>query len=296
MTEDPSASRQACIVGYGDIGSRVAALLQKENITVSGLARSKSSAQKMKQDDVIAITADLDNIDSLNNLPLANSLLFYFAPPPGKGLTDPRMKNFLSSLDRKKFPRKIVYISTSGVYGDQSGGWVTEESPTRPGAERAHRRLDAENQLRQFRLDLSVEVVILRVGGIYGPGRLPEQRIRDKIPVIQEQLAPKTNRIHSDDLARICLAAARHGRDGEVYNVSDGCDSNMTEYFFQVADHLGLERPPSVDWPGAKKILSPGMLSYLRESRRMDNSKMLNELNVTLEYPNLRSGLADISL
>ena len=138
--------------------------------------------------------------------------------------------------------------------------------------------------------------MILRVGGIYGPGRLPEKRIRDQIPVIHETLAPKTNRIHADDLAEICIAAAKYGRDGEIYNVSDGCDSNMTEYFFQVADHLGLARPPSIDWETAKNVLSPGMLSYLRESRRMNNSKMLKELRIRLKYPDLISGLKNISL
>lgn len=284
------------IIGFGDIGSRVARLYLQEKKTVSGLARSPSSSQQMKDIGVDPVKADLDQVQSLQDLPLANALIFYFAPPPATGKTDPRMEHFLACLDSSNLPRKIVYISTSGVYGDQSGNWVTEATPTRPGAERAHRRLDAENKLRQFRQQNSVETVILRVGGIYGPGRLPEKRIREKIPVINEELAPKTNRIHADDLAAICVAAAKRGLDGEIYNVSDGCDSNMTEYFFQVADHLGLERPPCVDWETAKEVLSPGMLSYLRESRRMDNSKMIKELAISLKYPNLASGLANISL
>lgn len=294
--ENPGISTEAFIIGYGDIGSRVARLYLQENSTVSGLARSPSSAQQMKDIGVTPVTADLDDIQSLEGLPLANSVVYYFAPPPLKGLTDPRMENFLASLGSNSLPRRIVYISTSGVYGDQGGGWVTEDTPTNPGAERSHRRLDAENRLRQFRQQYSVELVILRVGGIYGPGRLPEKRIRDHIPVIREELAPKTNRIHADDLAAICVAAGKSGRDGEIYNVSDGCDSNMTEYFYLVADHLGLERPPAVDWNTAKEVLSQGMLSYLRESRRMDNSKMLKELDITLKYPDLASGLANSSL
>jgi nucleoside-diphosphate-sugar epimerase len=152
-----------------------------------------------------------------------------------------------------------------------------------------------------------VEIVILRVGGIYGPGRLPEKRIRNAVPVLRQELAPKTNRIHADDLARICFAAGKYGHDGEIYNVSDGCDTdgeiynvsdgcdtNMTEYFFQVAEHLGLPKPPTVDWEKAESTLSKGMLSYLRESRRIDNSKMLSELHINLKYPDLLSGLAGI--
>ena len=282
------------IIGYGDIGRRVATLYLSNKNPVTGLARSESSFQLMKDDNVIPAYADLDDINSLSGLSLADSLVFYFAPPPPTGTSDPRMKNFLASLDRKKLPRKIIYISTSGVYGDQAGQWVTENTPTKPGAERSFRRLDAENQLQQFRSEQAVKTVILRVGGIYGPGRLPEQRIREAVPVLKQELAPKTNRIHADDLANICVAAEKYGRDGEIYNVSDGCDSNMTEYFFQVARHLGLAQPPTIEWDEAENTLSKGMLSYLRESRRMDNSKMLKELHVRLKYPHLLSGLTAI--
>ncbi len=282
------------IVGYGDIGRRVASLYRNNKVPVTGLARSESSFQLMKDDDVTAVTADLDDIDSLSGLSLAGTLVFYFAPPPPTGTTDPRMKNFLASLDMEKLPRKIIYISTSGVYGDQAGQWVTENTPPKPGADRSFRRLDAEKQLQGFRNKHVVETVILRVSGIYGPGRLPEKRIRNAIPVLKEELSPKTNRIHADDLAKICVAAGKYGRDGEIYNVSDGCDSNMTEYFFQIAKHLGLPKPPTVDWEEAESTLSKGMLSYLRESRRIDNRKMLTELHITLKYPDLLSGLAGI--
>ena len=295
--EIPSNSGQnrIFIIGYGDIGSRVARLYKEKNYIVAGLARSPESCQMMQDDDVEPVTADLDNKDSLSGLSLAGALVFYFAPPPPTGVTDPRMANFLASLDSNNIPRKIVYISISGVYGDQAGRRVTEKTPPNPGTDRAFRRLNAEDQLREVRNRLRVQVVILRVGGIYGPGRLPEQRIRNAIPVLHQELAPKTNRIHADDLARICVAAGKYGRDGEIYNVSDGCDSNMTEYFFQVASHLGLDRPPTVGWEVANRILSKGMLSYLRESRRMDNKKMLTDLHITLKYPTLDSGLSGIS-
>jgi len=280
------------IVGYGDIGRRVAKLFDSSTTTISGLARSLASAAQMKLDGVIPVQADLDDLDSLSNLNLASSLLFYFAPPPPMGIIDTRMSKFISSLDYSKLPAKIIYISTSGVYGDQAGHRVTEDTPTNPGADRSRRRLDAEQQLTQYIEKRAIDLVILRVSGIYGPGRLPEKRIREGVPVLHEELAPKTNRIHADDLARVCIAAADYGLNGEIYNVSDGCDSNMTRYFFQIADFLNLPRPPTLDWKEAEGVISKGMLSYLRESRRMDNRKMLSELRIKLKYPDLSTGLA----
>ncbi len=279
------------IVGYGDIGRRVVKLFDAKNTAITGLARSAASVEQMKQDKVIPIMGDLDLLESLPTLPLAGSLLFYFAPPPAAGTTDTRMTNFLSSLDNGRLPAKIIYISTSGVYGDQAGQRVTEDTPTSPGADRSRRRLDAEQQLFIYTEKYRIGLVILRVSGIYGPGRLPEKRIRDQVPVLHEELAPITNRIHADDLARICIAAADHGIDGEIYNISDGCHSNMSRYFFDVADHLNLPRPPTVDWAEAENLLSRGMLSYLHESRQMDNSKMLRDLKVNLVFPDLGAGL-----
>ncbi len=287
-------TQQVFIVGYGDIGRRVAKLFDSKTTTVSGLARSLASAAQMKLDGVIAFQADLDDLHGLSNLKLTNSLLFYFAPPPATGTNDTRMSNFLTHLDDSNLPAKIIYISTSGVYGDQAGQRVTEDTPTNPGADRSRRRLDAEQQLTQYVEKRAIDLVILRVSGIYGPGRLPEKRIRDGVPVLHEELAPKTNRIHADDLARICIAAADYGLNGEIYNVSDGCHSNMTRYFFQVADFLNLPRPPTLDWKEAECAISKGMLSYLRESRRMDNRKMLSELRIKLKYPDLSTGLAQM--
>ena len=148
-----------------------------------------------------------------------------------------------------------------------------------------------ETRLQTWGARHEVPVIILRVGGIYGPGRLPLQRIRDGVPVLKEELAPKTNRIHADDLARVCVATASKPPGSRVYNVSDGQEANMTEYFFTLADFFGLPRPPAVDWPEAERTISPGMLSYLRESRRMDTSRMQQELGVSLQYPSLLAGL-----
>ena len=168
---------------------------------------------------------------------------------------------------------------------------MDENTPPNPMVDRARRRLDAETHLREWGKANTVPVIILRVGGIYGPGRLPIKRIQEQIPMVHEALAPQTNRIHADDLAQVCLAAAQRGEADQIYNVSDGTNSNMTEYFNTIADFVGLPRPPLVDWDEAEQTISKGMMSYLRESRRMDNRRMLEELGVKLRYPNLLAGL-----
>jgi len=139
-----------------------------------------------------------------------------------------------------------------------------------------------------------VPVVILRVTGIYGPGRLPLARIQQGHPVLREEESPPTNRIHADDLAAVCLAAAEKAGDGDIFNVSDGQPGTMTQYFNAVADLLGLPRPEQVSMAEAKQVMNPMMLSYLQETRRMSNDKMLRRLGVVLQYPDLASGLKNI--
>ena len=278
------------IVGCGDIGRRVAA--RWPDVAVTGLVRTQASAEALQQAGITPWQANLDDPTSLTGLPLADALVYYFAPPPPTGTTDPRMQHFLAAIDPAQLPGRIVYISTSGVYGDRGGEVVNEDTPPNPQVDRARRRYDAEQQLRRFGQEYGVAIVILRVGGIYGPGRLPRKRLEDRVPMIHEHLAPSTNRIHAEDLAQICVAAAQRGRADTMYNVSDGTDSNMTEYFNTVADFLELPRPPTIDWEEAERSLSTGMLSYLKESRRMDNRRMLEELEVELKYPTLEAGLA----
>ena len=279
------------IIGCGDIGRRVAKLAGDKGIPVSALVRPGKSADELKELAVRAIPGDLDEPGSLRNLPTQGAVLFYFAPPPGGGLADPRMRAFCAAILPGDEPRKVIYISTSGVYGDCGTAAVTEETAVNPQTARARRRLDAETVLGKWSKERNVAVVILRVTGIYGPGRLPVTYIESGHPVLEEQEAPFTNRIHADDLARICLAAAEKGEAGEIFNVSDGRPGTMTQYFNAVADLLGLPRPPQVTLAEARRVMKPLMLSYIAESRRMENRKMLDKLGVKLLYPTLEEGL-----
>lgn len=282
------------IVGCGDIGRLVAAKWQRQGASVTALARSEASARQLQGLGLKTVCGNLDEPESLQRLPTGGAVLYYFAPPPPEHDGDPRMLNLLGALSPNNLPRRIVYISTSGVYGDTGGEWVDEQSPARPQTARARRRLAAETALRQFARQEGLAVIILRVGGIYGPGRLPVARLRKGLPLLNEAECGYTNRIHAEDLVRICIAAAERGEGDNIYNVSDGHPGNMTQYFHAVADALGLPRPPTLPMTEARQQLSPSMLSYLTESRRMDNRKLLQTFDLALRYPTLESGLAEL--
>jgi len=277
------------IVGCGYLGQRLAARYGADGLPVSCVVRSESARAVLADAGLDSLRADLDQ-DGLPALPSGGARLFYLVPPPAQGERDTRIRGLLGCLQGPAAPRRIVYISTTGVYGDCAGGWVDECSPVDAATSRARRRLDAEQALRDWG-ERGREYVILRVPGIYGPGRLPIERIRQGLPLVRPEEAPYTNRIHVDDLASACIAAMERGRTGEVYNVADGHPSTMADYFCRIADLAGLSRPPLVDLAEAERVLSPGMLSYQRESRRVSNRKLLEELGVELLYPTLEAGL-----
>ncbi|CAG0962104.1 SDR family oxidoreductase [Geobacter sp.] len=279
------------IVGCGDIGKRVARLAMTGGAAVTALVRSEESAARLKDLGIDTVEGHLDDPESLVGLPTRGSVVFYFAPPPGGGIIEPRVRAFCEAVRPGDEPAKVVYISTSGVYGDCGDMMVTEDTPANPQTARAKRRYDAETVFRAWGAERGVPIVILRVTGIYGPGRLPLQQLTAGQPVLLESEASYTNRIHSEDLARVCMAAAEGVEDSDIFNVSDGIPGTMTEYFNACADALGLPRPRQVTMEEAKKVMSPLMLSYVTESRRMDNAKMLRKLEVKLLYPTLQEGL-----
>ncbi len=284
-------TQRVIIVGCGEIGLRVAALWQARGSTVIATARSTEKTARLHEFGIEVVDMDLDKPQTPVKLACSHSLLYYFAPPAPTGYTDLRMRAFLETLAEGPYPEKIVYISTTGVYGDSHGAWVNEETPVNPQSARSRRRLDAETTLRVWGRQHQVPVVILRVPGIYGQGRLPVEAIRSRRPVVNEIECGFSNRIHADDLARVCVAAVDRGSADTIYNASDGNPRSMTGYFNCVADALGLPRPPVVTRAEAMRILSPEMLSYLGESRRIDNRRMREEFGVELLYPNLETGL-----
>ena len=279
-------------MGCGDIGRRVARLEQEAGLALTALARSEGSARQLQGVAIAPLRGDLDDPVSLSGLSVQGQILHYLAPPPGEGEGDPRIQALLAQLVPGTLPAVVVYVSTSGVYGDCGGAWVDEDHPLNPQTDRARRRVAAEQALQAWSSQTGVPAVVLRVPGIYGPGRLPIERVRAGRPLLREDQSPHSNRIHADDLAAACFSAARRGRSGAAYNASDGHPTTMTDYFNRVADLAGLPHPPQIGMDEARRVLPPAFLSFLEESKRLDNRRMLTELGLTLRYPDLDCGLA----
>ena len=277
------------IMGCGDIGRRVARLYQNAGVQATGWVRSEESLARGQALGLEMRRGDLDPGCFFPRNAFTAADVFWFMPPPASGAVDIRLRRFLLAV--QDAPRRIVLISTTGVYGDCAGRWIDEEEPLKPVAERAIRRVDAETALQDWAGKYGGEWVILRVPGIYASDRLPLARLQRGEPVVSAEEAPWTNRIHADDLAQVCQQAMQSSRSGRIYNATDGHPSTMTAYFNQVADFAGLPRPPQISLAEAKASLSAGMVSYLQESRRIGNQRMLAELQVCLQYPTLADAL-----
>jgi len=281
------------VAGCGYVGERIAKAEQRLGSKVSGVVRRPDRAATLKGRGLSVVAHDLDQPQSDFDLSVTRALVYYLIPPPQHGECDGRIRAWLNGLSDSALPLRVVLISTTGVYGDCQGDWVNESRHVHPKAPRARRRVDAEAAFANWRKKTGVTGVVLRVPGIYGPDRLPVKRLRSGAPVVAADEAPWSNRVHVDDLCRVCLAAARVESPHSVYNVSDGHPTTMTDFFFQAAASLGLPCPPVISMARAKATLGEGMLSYLAESKRIDNTRMRNHLRIEPEFPDLARGFAD---
>ncbi|BCB28602.1 NAD(P)-dependent oxidoreductase [Sulfurimicrobium lacus] len=283
------------IVGYGDIGARAASLLSSR-YRVYALTRSDSARERARRQGVTPVPGDLDHPATLSRIGGLADAVLHFAPPQRRGAHDLRTRHLLAALTKSKIlPQRLIYISTTGVYGDCRGERVDETRAPRPTTPRAVRRADAEAGLRRWGARNGVRINILRVPGIYAPGRLPVERLEQRIPALRAEDDGYTNHIHADDLARVVAAALTHGRPGRVYNAADDTPMKMADYFDLVADHCRIERPRRISREAAQLEISPGMLSYMAESRRIANDRIKQELGVRLRYPGVKEGLEGMS-
>lgn len=283
------------IIGCGDVARRALPWLVRR-YRVYAAIRSKQQRHELRALGVTPIRADLDVPRTLKRLAGLGGLVLHFAPPPEAGTRDARTRALAARLSAAKIlPQRLICISTSGVYGDCGGDWVSEERAIRPQTPRARRRADAEATLRHFGIRRGVAVSILRVPGIYAADRLPLARLERGDPLLRAEEDVYTNHIHADDLAAIACRALSRGRPGRVYNAVDDSAQKMGEYFDLVADHKGLPRPPRLPRAEVERRLSPAMLSFLGESRRLVNRRIKRELGVRLKYPNVASGLVAAS-
>ncbi len=278
--------------GCGYVGQQVACHEIADGGDVCALVRTVDSVAQLADLGITSRQVDFDQDVPVLALQLTDQVLYWFVPPPSHGDQDQRLARALAAIEPGALPHRIVLVSTTGVYGDCQGEWVNESRPLNPQTTRGQRRVHAEQLARGFGEQYSVPVVVLRVPGIYGPGKLPLARLHSGAPVLAPEFSPWSNRIHVHDLVAACLAAARKVDPEPVYNVSDGHPTTMADFFFQVADAHGLPRPPTLTRDAADRQLSAEMRSYLAESKRIDNTLMKEDLGVVPDYPNLASGLS----
>ncbi len=278
------------ILGCGYVGTRLGLRERADGHSVCGTARSEARLAALAALGIASRRLDLSApAPAWLHEAAAGAFVYYTVPPPRTGEHDAHARTVAPVLADAR-PRQVVLISTSAVYGDCAGAWVDEVRAPTPGSARGRRRLDAERVFAETLVEAGSALAILRVPGIYGPGRLPYERLRRGEPVLEPGSAPYSNRIHVDDLVSACRAAARTARDG-VYNVADGYPSSMTDYFFRAADALGLPRPPTVTPTEAETVLGAGMREYLAESKRLDTRRMREVLGVTPRFADLDAGL-----
>lgn len=281
------------IVGCGDIGQRVLRLLAPR-WRLLALTSSAQRVPVLRALGAVPLLGNLDEPGTLGRLGGLADAVLHLAPPPASGASDPRTRALLGALARGGRVRCLVYASTSGVYGDCAGARFDETRSVAPATDRARRRVDAEAQVRWFGRATGARVTLLRIPGIYAadrPGGHPRERLEKGLPVLAAADDVYTNHIHADDLARACFAALCRGLPQRAVHVCDDSELRMGEYFDLAAGLCGLPRPPRIPRTQAAAQLSPMQLSFMSESRRLDNTRLKRELRLRLSYPQVSDGL-----
>lgn len=296
----PAVSRPAAfrrprllIVGCGDVGLRAARLLSPR-LRVRAVTSQPGRLGELRAAGLLPLLADLDQPATLARLSALAPRVLHLAPPPAHGDTDPRTAALIAALQRRSRPQRLVYGSTTGVYGDAGGALFDETRRLNPASARARRRVDAEAQLRAAGRRLGMAVTLLRIPGIYAPDRPgghPRERLLRGDPVLAAADDVHTNHIHADDLARACVAALFRGRPQRAVHVCDDTDLKMGDYFDLAADLCGLPRPPRLSRTELAARVSPMQLSFMSESRRLSNARMKRELRLKLRHPSVADGL-----
>jgi nucleoside-diphosphate-sugar epimerase len=280
------------IVGCGDVGMRLLPLV-RARFRVFAVTSGPERRAELRAAGAVPLVADLDHPASLKRLARLAPYVVHLAPPGPDGALDRRTRRLAAILPDGA---RLVYVSTSGVYGDCGGALIDETRPVAPHNARARRRVDAEQVLRDWARRARARVAIVRAPGIYARERLPLERLGKGTPALREQDDVHTNHIHADDLARIVALALFRALPGRIYNAVDDSDMKMAEYFDAVADAFGLARPPRLARAELAAAVSPVLLSFMSESRRIGNARIKRELGVRLRYPEVRAALAGMAL
>ncbi len=288
MRDASVTAPRVVIVGCGYVGKRLGLALKSRHDVLGIVSRASSLAEL----NALGLPGHIVNLDggaSLSPGWADDAAVFYLVPPATDSESDVRLAHLLNGMRSR--PRVFVYMSTTGVYGDAEGGEVTEQTPVNPLTARARRRVTAEDMVRVWCTEQEVRRVVLRVPGIYGPGRLPLERLATREPAVRVDEAGIGNRIHVDDLVAACIAALEVPDARGIYNITDGLPMNSTAFLLRVARAAGLPDPPQISMDEAQLVLSPSRLSFLNESRQVSNRRMLHDLKVQLRYADVDAGI-----
>ncbi len=280
------------VLGCGDVGLRLLPLL-RARFRIYAVTSNPERCAELRAAGAIPLIADLDSPSSLRRLRGLAQHVVHLAPPQSSGVTDRRTRNLCAILPEGA---RMVYVSTTGVYGDCGGALIDETRTVAPHNARAQRRVDAERVLRAWGMRSGAQLAILRVPGIYARERLPLRRLEQGTPALRAEEDVFTNHIHADDLAQIIALALFRGLPGRIYHAVDDTQMKMADYFDAVADAFGLPHPPRVAREQLTALVTPMLLSFMSESRRMRNGRIKQELGVTLRYPQVAPALAAMAL
>jgi nucleoside-diphosphate-sugar epimerase len=273
------------LLGCGDVGLRIVARLHTR-FRIVALTSTPQRVPALRAAGVVPLVGDLDRRASLDRLAPFAARTLHLVPPQADGARDRRTRRLRAALAAR--PRRFVYVSTTGVYGDAGGAWRDETARLAARTERALRRVDGERVVRAAPWHGSV----LRVPGIYAHDRLPLDRLQRRLPALTAEDDVYTNHIHAEDLARAVIAALFRGRAGRVYNAVDDSQLRMGEYLDLVAAHAGLPPPPRLPRAVIRAAVSPAMYSFMEESRRLRNQRLRHELRLRLRWPTVDAALA----
>ena len=275
------------ILGCGDVGMRLLPLL-RDRFRVFAVTSQRARCEELREAGAVPVVANLDKPVTLKKLDGLSTLFVHLAPPPSEGEQDNRTRNLTAILPERS---TLVYVSTTGVYGNGGEKPFDETRPVNPQNARAKRRVDAEKVLRAWANRSKSTLAILRVPGIYAENRLPIERLQKGTPAIVAEQDSYTNHIHADDLARLVRAALFRGLPNRVYHAVDDSDMKMGDYFDTVADAFSLPHPPRLPREEVPEVVSPVLWSFMSESRRLLNRRMKEELRVRLDYPTVGEAL-----
>jgi nucleoside-diphosphate-sugar epimerase len=276
------------IFGLGYSGLEIARLARAAGWSVAGTCTSEQKAAELRADGIEAHCFDGTTALPAGAMDGASHVLCTIAP----GTTgDPALRTCSRLLRQARW---LGYLSTTGVYGDQGGGWVDEATPAKPGQPRSIERLAAERAWQALGLEAGVAVDVFRLPGIYGPGRSAVDQAKAGTARRIDKPGQVFSRVHVEDIAGTVLMAISGAHAGAIYNVADDLPASTSDVVAFACELLGKPVPPAIPWQQAEPTMSAMARSFYAETRRVKNDRIKNELGVVLRYPTYREGLRAI--